>query len=415
MADRFAVPFQVFITDGAVITCAEAGRIATAGATTLNLSTTGGAGTFTIIVASGCTGTVTSGTAAITGSVVTLAEGANVLTSDGAGTCTLNLTLGTAANTNSVNSWSATSGGVSGASVPTSADNFKADANSFTAGSQVLTVNVLNAYCLDIDWAGATDNPTLVITGGNYLKIYGNINFIAAMTLTGGYLQPEGANAQTLTTNGLLMGSQLYLFKNSGASITLQDSYTSSTIIYLDQGILDTNGYAITYAGVYRNYNRTCVVSLGNSVVNTGYWNLLNVTGFTVTANTATINISGTGVLTAGAVDYNGATFNLNGTAHTITGTPTIKELGLKPAGIQTITATGATVSLTTMIRTGLGVITIINGTFTKVLSRVTLRNMSISGSTANGGASFYAGSNSTDGGTNSGWMFREPIGAAWK
>ncbi len=415
MANRFAVTFQAFITNGAVITCTEAGRIATAGNTTLNLSTTGGAGTFTITLGSGCTGTLTSGTATITGSVLALAAGANTVTSNGAGNCTLNLTLGTAANWNTVNSWSASSGGVSGASVPTSADNTFMDANSFTAASQVLTVDA-TANCLDMDWTGATNTPTL--TGSSNLNVYGNVTFILAMvfSVTGELAwQSNGA----LTTNGLTLTGLGSITPGNG-NLTLNDDLNApSKTIYHWSNTLNTNGKTVIAAQYLTNNISIKTLILGTSILNltSGF----NHTGsnLTLTANTATIKVTGTGAFAGGGITtyYN---VELNGTSHTISGSNTFNDLSFKPSGAQAITWTdGTTQTVTTMSRTGTGTITFAGSAaagwaISKASGRVALWNMSISRSTVSGGAAFYAGSTSTNGGNNSGWMFRNPVGV-WK
>jgi hypothetical protein len=403
MANRYAVPFQSFITNGAVITSDVTGRVATAGNTTLTLATTGGGGTFTITLGSGCTGTVTSGTATITGSPLALVAGANTVTSNGAGTCTLNLTLGTAANTNTANTWSATSGGVSGASIPTSADNFYADANSFTAASQVLTVDAA-ANCLNMDWTGATNSPTFA--GTQNLTTNGNITFIAAMTnsYTGFWVV---AGTAVLISAGQTIGSTFYTI----GMISLGDNYTGTRIVVVDNSFT-SNNYTITLTTIFDVINATAkTITLGSSTVVTAAFDMTGGGVVTITANTATINISGTGALAAGNVNYNGATFNFTGTAHTLSGSPTgIAALNFQPAGAQTITATGASFTVATARRTGTGRITIINGTFTKTGgSTISLALMSISGSTATPGGTWVV-LGSTNGGGNSGWVFQLPI-----
>ena len=100
------------------------------------------------------------------------------------------------------NHWSASSGGAGGASLPTSSDDVFFDANSFSAGSQTVTIDV-TAYCLNMDWTGATDTPTLA--GGLASHIYGSLTLIAGMTVTqSGYLYFRATSGtHTITTANL--------------------------------------------------------------------------------------------------------------------------------------------------------------------------------------------------------------------
>jgi hypothetical protein len=337
--ERYAVPFQAFITNGVVITSDVTGRVAVAGNTTLTLSTTGGAGTFTITLGSGCTGTITSGTATITDSPKALVAGANTVTSNGAGNCTLNLTLGTAANWNTVNTWSAADGGVSGASVPTSSNDALFNANSFTAASQVLTVDA-SAYCLSMDWTGATNTPTLA--GSSALNIYASLKFISDMGLTfTGALRFYGTSNVT-TAGKTILG--VFLTYDGAPNITLQDNLTSSgEYISNSIGIFNTNGKTVSCGIFYHSGSSAKTTTFGSSIVNCTRFEVGGATP-TATANTATINISGTGASALGSANWNGASFNLTSTAHTVSGSPTgIKDFTCdnSAASAQEVTYTG--------------------------------------------------------------------------
>jgi hypothetical protein len=403
------VPFQCFITNGAVITSDVTGRVATAGNTVLTLSTTGGAGTFTITLGSGCTGTVTSGTATITGSVLALIAGANTVTSNGAGNCTMNLTLGTAANTNDVNTYSATSGGVSGASIPTSADNFYADANSFTAASQVVTVDA-TASCLSMDWTGATNSPQFTLYASDYLQIYGNLTLISGMNITipaWGFRFRGATTGKTVTSAGKSLGAMV--FYETGGGWTLQDNLTSVSL-FCYQGTLNTNGKTVVTASS-GDLGGASTITLGATSLTTTAWAVTAST--TLTANTSTINCSGNASF-GGITTYN--VFNLTGATSTFTGNATAHTIGFTRAGVQTITATGTTITATNFVRdAGTSVKTIVNGTFVKTSSgRIILPYYSISGATFSPLGVWYF-PKSTDGGTNTGANFTYPVmGAGW-
>jgi hypothetical protein len=411
MADRYAVPFQCFIANGTGI-ITEVGRQATAGNVTIHATQVG---TFTFTLGSGCTGIVSDDQATVTGGHVDLVAGANaveVASIAGGQHLTLNLTLGTAANTNTVNTWSATSGGVSGASIPTSADNFYADANSFTAASQVVTVDA-TANCLSMDWTGATNTPTLTMT--NYIEAFGNIKYISAMVMNGvGNLYCNGVANTTLDTGGLTLTHGIIYVTNAN-KVTLLSNLTALVLVKYAAGELDTNSKALNLSSfeVATIANKT--ITLGSSIVNTANWDMATGGGVvTLTVNTSVINCSGN-FSGGGLTTYN--TVNLTGATSTITGNNTFATLGFTRAGVQTITATGTTQTATNFVRDGgVTVKTLVNGTYTKSSSgRIILPYYSISGATFNPAGVWYF-PKSTDGGTNTNANFTYPsfMGAGW-
>lgn len=404
--NRYFVMGQVFLVDGTATTT-EDGR--QTGDITINVTDPGAGGDFYIYMANGTTGTVTSGTSTVSGSPVTLSAGSNTITISGTGTCSLDITIGTAANWGDVNSWSAASGGACGASVPTNADNVYFNANSFTAGSQVLTV-AATAYCKDMDWTGATNTPTLSIGIGLVLNTYGSVTFIGAeMTLTTpnyGYLKMFGG---TLTTNGLVPTNAVVLIISTG-TVTLADNISFYNLQLLS-GELVTANHNITLlpADVIDGFQivgtGAKTLTLGSSTINCGKWNYTG-SNLTVTANTATINVTGTGAVVLGTANYNGASFNLNGTAHTVSGSPTgIDALATASGTTQTLTVTdGSNITATTWTLSGsAGHIHTIQGsgaagyTFTKAGGgTVTADYVAVNYSTASPTSTFYYGANST-------------------
>ena len=140
------------------------------------------------------------------------------------------------------------------------------------------------------------------------------------------------------------------------------------------------------------------------------------ITGITVTANTANINITGTGAFAGGGI----ATYhdvNLNGTAHTISGSNTFNTLTLAPDTTQTITFTDGTLQTVTNFSrsAGTSVITL-QGTGVAGWNiaksgggQVSVDYMNITNSHASPANTWYAGNNSTDSGGNTGWIFTSP------
>lgn len=81
--------------------------------------------------------------------------------------------VGNAGNWNDTAHWSATSGGASGASVPTSSDDVYFDANSCPSASQTITVNV-NGTCGAFTVDALSDTATISFSGAFSISFYGN-------------------------------------------------------------------------------------------------------------------------------------------------------------------------------------------------------------------------------------------------
>jgi hypothetical protein len=250
--------------------------------------------------------------------------------------------------------WSASSGGAGGASKPTSSDNVYFDANSFASGTGTVTVDE-TSYALSMDWTGATNTPT--ISGAAQVSIYGDLTLIEDMLWsTTNNVNVTGSGTVSWTFAGQTLP---YLVSSSfTGKLTFVDALTLSAYMSWNSGELDTNGQVLILTGFRLLTTGVKTITLGNSTINCTYIeNTASGAGVpTFTANTATINISGTGAVSLGDVDWNGASFNLTGTAHTVSGSPTgIDEFNFVPTGgTQTATiSAGADISAVTMTETG--------------------------------------------------------------
>lgn len=257
--------------------------------------------------------------------------------------------------------------------------------------SKTVTADSVQVACADFNFTGATGSPTFLTgQGANYEPVvYGNITLIAGMTFTkGAYyaFQLKGTNHTcSITSAGKSIGSPTgnngIIINDINITFNLLDDYSGSGLSFISTGsVLTTNNHAMNV-----NYMAPATVNLGSSAITIQ----ATLSSFGVTtacsANTATVTILGNGAF-GGSINFNGLTLNLNGTAHTLSGSPTgIAGLNFKPAGAQTITWTsGATTHVTTMIRTGSGVITWVassTGTYALVFDGAPqkLSNMSVS------------------------------------
>ena len=158
-----------------------------------------------------------------------------------------------------------------------------------------------------MDWTGAANSPTLA--GAEVLTTYGNVTFIAAMTIsaTGIFYMSATSGTSTLTTNGVTLSfSKIGLGGDAtGGTYVFADAVNIGTnAVELQRGTLNTNGQTVT-CGDFRNHaavTDTRVLTLGASVINCTSWTFVNVTGLTLIPNTASIRITGTGAFAGGGL-----------------------------------------------------------------------------------------------------------------
>ena len=204
--------------------------------------------------------------------------------------------------------WSLTDGGAGGQAVPTASDDVY-----FTATSGAVTVTLSAAKSvLTLTCTGFTGTLACATYG---ITVAGNCTFVAGMTLTSpGQITISTAGTGNLTTGGKVLSGGFRL--TSSSTCTLQDNLDCSTgAITFSSGTFSTNGKTVTCGG-FSSVTGTSL-TLGASVFNcSGNFDATNIT--TVTANTSSIRITGTGTFTGNGKTY--YELQLNGTTHTIAG-----------------------------------------------------------------------------------------------
>jgi hypothetical protein len=337
------------------------------------------------------------------------------------------LGTGTWDATNTVN-WSASSGGAGGASVPTASDNVFFDANS-NVGVTAFTVTMANSprVCNDFTASGLDGTITLAGTG-IALTVSGSLTFTNFIrSYTGATTFNATTTGKTVTTGGINFGSSRVIFNGVGGGWSLGSALTGTTL-ELGNGTLNLAGYTATFSTRFGTLAGTKNLTFnGGTLVCSGgiagAVNNNNPTNFTTTAGTGTGTISMTG---AGGKSFvgGGSTFNctLNqggAGALTITGSNTFSNITntRKSVSATSILFTAGTTNTfadwnasgeSTRLLT-IGSDTAASHTLSKASGTVSADFLSISRSTATGGAGWYAGANSTDGGNNSGWIFTAP------
>lgn len=231
--------------------------------------------------------------------------------------------VGGTGNWNSTSHWATSSNGTGGASVPTSSDDVYFDANSFSTGDQTVTINI-NASCRNIDFSGASNNPTLAGASNRTLTVSGSLKFIAGMTLSfAGDFTFNGSNTHNITSAGQTFNEDV-LFNGTG-TWRIQDDFNVSDQIQLQDGTLNFNGHDILCNDLNANISgdNTRSLNFGNSDVTiTGYGSEANP-ALDLRGNTSNLIISSNA---ASSITFNCNTNN-NVYARTGTASKTIPDL----------------------------------------------------------------------------------------
>lgn len=327
-------------------------------------------------------------------------------------------------NATDTNNWSATSGGASGASCPTSSDDVFLDAGS--AGASIgcqATATAANVDCTGFtgtfSWGGAVSTTW----GGSW-------TFSAGMTVNGVAFSTQvftGTGTHTITSAGKQFGN--FTINSSGGSYTLQDALTvgasGTATLTFTRGTLDTNGNTVTAGGFSSNNGNTRTLTLGASALNmstTAPWNV-GTTNLTLTANTSVVTCSASGasfitwqtfnwngmslVFTGGVANF-GVSTNLTFANLTFTGTA-VKTNALTLFG--NITTTGAfTINGNSVTNRVLVNTNTIATTRTVTASTVSLSNVDFMDITSAGAASPFTGTSLGNALGNSGITFTTPV-----
>jgi len=315
------------------------------------------------------------------------------------------------------------------------------------AGTYALTMIDASRAYRNVNFTGFSG--TLGALGASSVKIYGSLTLSSTMTLTpiaNTLTFAATSTGKTITTAGKVIGYKL-AFDGVGGSWILQDALTisgTSCNVRHYNGTLDLNGKTLTLApetnSYYTDPGTKNLTFNGGTLIATNDFNNANPTGYTTTAGTGVGKISiqkATGfTFTGGGSTYNCTISNDGAGALSISGNNAIQTLtttvgNITLTGSNTITtianavqpvtftfaaATTQTITNWNVSGTAGNLVTLASSTaashfLSKSSGTVSADYLSISRSTATGGAAWYAGANSTNGGNNSGWIFTGPPG----
>ena len=239
-------------------------------------------------------------------------------------------------------------------------------------------------------------------------------------TYTGALTFTSTSTGKTITSAGKSLASAV-VFNGVGGGWTLADDLTNTSTLTLTNGTLNLGGFAVSAASLSSSNSNTRTLTLGSGTLTlTGTGTVFDATtstNLTVTATSGTIKINDAsataktfvgGGKTYGNIWFTGAgtgTFDL-----TDSNTFTDFKVDTPPhtirftAGITT-TVTTFTVNGTAGNLMTIGSITAASHTLSAASGTITCDYLSLSYSTAGGGAAWVA-RKSTNGGNNSGWSF---------
>lgn len=220
---------------------------------------------------------------------------------------------GTANWDTSTNNWSSTSGGLSGASKPTSADDVYFD-NGSTAADYVVTLYTSECYANNLYITKPTSYTISFVNTSYWVNIYGTVATLSGVVTSAPAMNKAGGTGDlTLTTGGNNLPG---LKVTTGKSLILTENLTCSSFQFVNSGAgLTTNNYSVNCSSLTFN-STNHVVYLGSSTITST--SSCNLSGTFTTLDAGTSNLilsSSAGSLTIGSTNITLYDVQTNGTS----------------------------------------------------------------------------------------------------
>ena len=313
--------------------------------------------------------------------------------------------------------WSTTSGGLGGASVPTTAD----DVFFTNLSTGTCTIATGNTGAKSINCTGFTG----AIAGSATITVAGSVTLVASMTYGHtGSISFTGTG--TLTTAGKAFSG--VVLNSSGITLTLGDALNTGTRnLTVTQGTFNAANYSVTVNNFTSNSISARTVTMGSGLWTLSgigtVWNTPTITNFTFNKNTANILLSNTTTtvrtFSGGGLSFNKLTIGgATGTSTlTLTGANNFSEIASTKTVAHTIrfSTNFGTIDTWSVSGSAGNIVTVdssVAGTRrTFNLTNVTsgINYLSVKDIGVNQANRFYVGANSTDGGNNSNVIFTAP------
>jgi len=279
--------------------------------------------------------------------------------------------------------------------------------------------------------------PTLSGVFPNFgVQVYGNLIFGTGCTFGGTAANRNfgfyGRTTQLFTSAGVTSAAGITVNAPS-TIVTLQDAFTCSKsatdAVSVVRGTFDANDYNVTLSGALGGVTGNSGTATRTIAVSSSTWTIsgtspwtVSSTGLTITGTgTISLNNASTKLFDGGSSgNYSNITLNNSGAGFLQFVNPiTIGTLSnsVQPTGFSFLYLNTTTINNWNVSGTAGNLVTIQSNYYAPVptgvghaLSKstgiVSADYLSISFSSASGGAGWYAGANSIDGGNNSGWIF---------
>jgi len=324
--------------------------------------------------------------------------------------------------------WSASSGGAGGASVPTAGEDVIFD----QVGTYTVSV-ASDVSCNDFTISAGVVSFT-VPSGFNEITISGSMlissGTIGSWTISLGNIF-NATTSKTITTNNINIGR--IELDGVGGTWTLGSAFTSTSIngaIILANGTFSTSSsnYAVNIRSFSSNNSNTRTLNVNASTfTTTTTWTCTTATGLTVSGSGATVTMTSGSAKTfaGGGANWGAITLDQGGAGQlTISGSNTFANISnsynaTAATSLRFTSGTTQTVSNFTAAGTSGKILTIDSSTpataatLSQASGTVSVDFVSIQDSTATGGATWNAGSSSTNVSGNTGWVFAAPISNA--
>ena len=322
-----------------------------------------------------------------------------------------------------VNSWATSSGGGG------SDNNFPLAQDTAIIDNDVslpATLSISDYNICAIDASTRTLSITLSVLTTSF---YGSVALGSGITVSGTSLVTfSGRGTMDFTSAGKTITFPIAV-DAPGGTFRLLDALTMNAARALTHtnGTLDLNGFNLTVGTTYATATGTKNLTFNGGTLTcpaatTTAFNNAQPAGFTTTAGTGTGTINMTAAtaktFVGGSSTYNCTLNNGGAGALTITGSNTFTTLANSVQPTSFLFTAGTTTTLTNWNINGtagnlvtIGSVTAASHTLSKASGTVSADYLSISRSNATGGAAWYAGANSTNGGNNTGWIFTAPPG----
>jgi hypothetical protein len=257
-------------------------------------------------------------------------------------------------------------------------------------------------------------------------SVYGSLTLASGMTVSGTLaLTLGGRSSYTLTSAGKTL-TQAVTVNNGAGTYTLADAFATAAALTVTSGTLNTNGQTVTALTYVQGGGNATLGASTVSLTSTAVGSIVSVTAGTINAGTSTIVIANASTnsrtFAGGGKTYATLTYTVAGStgALVLTGANTFATLNFSDAtNARTLTlpsSTTTTVTGTFGVAGTAGKLMTVNSssggvaaTLSKTSGVVSADYLSIQDSTAAGGASWYAGANSTKVSGVTGWFFTAP------